>query len=331
MASKILLEYVFLGRRRTQADDRGVLERTEADRHNIGAVDSGAQKVNVTFPRHRDEASRHRRAFERQLVDTFERATRGIARHEGRGLVPRIRNVLAQNIEAVIVVDFQKLHRAELVGHAQSELPDRLMAVHGLDFDTNAAVALAGRNDVGNHRSLASGCYVLPLTLPPFCNHGGTGILVQQISRTSWRLRTHLGERGDGNRVVDGAPRDNLLESNFATADAAGGLFAGGLERTDRSIPHQDVAFANDEIVGLDIRGHLQNARIAARLLRIEAENAAVDLVEHEQIAVRIRRQRLRAGQFDVFNGGSDTDCGGGVTGIELPHQGVGSHGGGRA
>ena len=79
----------------------------------------------------------------------------------------RIWNILAQDIEAIAVVDFEKLHRPQLVRDAQAELGDRLVIVHGLDFDANAAVTLVG-NDVGNHRSLAAGRDILPVGLPAF-------------------------------------------------------------------------------------------------------------------------------------------------------------------
>src|SRR6185436_5969058 len=97
--------------------------------------------------------------------DTFELAVRRVARHEGRGLSPRGWNILAQDIEAIAVVDFEKFDGPEPVRDAQAELGDRLVAFHGLDFDTNAAVALGG-DDVGNHRSLAAGRDVLPIGLP---------------------------------------------------------------------------------------------------------------------------------------------------------------------
>ncbi|MGA7997134.1 MAG: hypothetical protein WCA28_19825 [Bradyrhizobium sp.] len=130
--------------------------------------------------------------------------------------------------------------------------------------------------------------------------------------------------------MIVNVPRDDFLELNHTVIDAAGGLVvAGGLERADRTIPNKDVAFADDEIVRLDVRGHFQNAGIAG-LLRIEPENAAVDLIEHEQVALRVGCQRLWTGQFYVFAGGGDADRRGGSTDRKLPHHGVRGYGGPR-
>jgi hypothetical protein len=192
-------------------------------------------------------------------------------------------------------------------------------------FNADAAVALA-RNDIGNHRSLAAGRDILPVGLPGLPGDRGAGVPIEQIGRTSRRLRAHLRESRDGELIVD-VPRDDLLELHHAIVDAAGGWRIGRLERADRTVPDQDVALAHDEIVGLDVRRHFQDAGIAGRLLRVEPENAAVDLVEHEQVALLVGGERLRSGQLHVFSRGGDTDRRGSATSGELPHHGVGSRG----
>ncbi|MEO8832774.1 MAG: hypothetical protein ABI407_11040 [Bradyrhizobium sp.] len=162
----------------------------------------------------------------------------------------------------------------------------------------------------------------MPVGLPTLFDNCGARVLIEQISRASRRLRAHLRE-GRGGELIVNVSCDDFLELNHTVVDAARGLIAGGLKRADRTIPNQDVAPADDKIVCLDIRRHFQNARIADRLLRIEAENATVDLIEHEQVALCIGRERLWTCQFHVFTGGRDADRRGGGTHGELPHHSI--------
>src|SRR6202008_3532474 len=117
---------------------------------------------------------------------------------------------------------------------------DRLVGVHGLDLDTDAAVALA-RHDVGDHRPLAAGRDILAVRLTALLDGRGTAVLIKQVSRGARRLRAHLRESRDGELIV-GVAGDDLLELNHAVVDAARGLRVGGLERADRTIPDQDAA-----------------------------------------------------------------------------------------
>ena len=63
----------------------------------------------------------------------------------------------------------------------------RLVGDHGLDFDPYAGIALV-RNDVGDHRALASSSDILPVGLPRLLDDGRAGVLVEQVGRAAWRL-----------------------------------------------------------------------------------------------------------------------------------------------
>src|SRR5216684_8817572 len=220
LAIKLSLKQI-LGRgpRLAKVDHRGIAKRAETDAYNFDVVRFGAQKVNVAIAGNCHETPGQRRVFQRQLKNAFELAVRRVARHEGRGPSSRIWNILAQDIEAITVVDFEKLYRAQLVRDAQAELGNGLVVVHGLDFDANAAVTFVG-NDVGNHRSLAVRRDILPVGLPGFSDDRGAGVLIEQISRASRRLRAHLRESRAGDLLVYVA-REDLLELNHTVVEAA--------------------------------------------------------------------------------------------------------------
>ena len=74
------------------------------------------------------------------------------------------------------------------------------------------------------------------------------------------------------------------------------------------SVPNQNVVLPHHEIVGLHTLGHLENARFFGRPFRIETNDALVELVEQEQVAIRADGQSLRPGKLDVFAGVRNAD-----------------------
>ncbi len=160
-----------------------------------------------------------------------------------------------------------------------------------------------------------------------YCRARGRGCLlcdrarigIEQIGVAASRLRAHLGE-GRKRELIVGRARAHFFE-------AAIGRLLGPLrlQRPHRSVPHEDIRLANDQIGRLHVLGQSENARIGGRLLRVEADDPVIDLIEQEEIAVLARGQGLRAVDLGVLAGIDNTDRVGAASLLEtLDHDVLG-------
>ncbi|WGR92606.1 hypothetical protein MTX20_32315 [Bradyrhizobium sp. ISRA435] len=158
--------------------------------------------------------------------------------------------------------------------------------------------------------------------MPRRLDDGRAGVPIKQVRRAVGRLRSHLGESRDSDPIVRTTARD-LLKLDHVATESARGLSWRRLQRPHAAVPNHDVVIVDNEIGRLDVLRHLEDVRIRIRLFGIELENAAVDLIEHKQVALPVSSERLRASEFHVHAGRNDTDHGSSRTAGKAAYDGI--------
>ena len=93
--------------------------------------------------------------------------------------------------------------------------------------------------------------------------------------------------------------------------------------RVNASVPNEDLAFLHDKVVGLKVLGKPERAGSRGRLLRIEAQHPAVDLVEQVDLVPFAGINRLRSGNLGVLARVDHADGIGARTAVEALHNDV--------
>ena len=132
---------------------------------------------------------------------------------------------------------------------------------------------------------------------------------IQQVSLAAGMLRAHLRECRRGECIVVAAGADLFQGLEGGLVDAARrGSGSGRPQLMDGAVPDHDVVLMHDQIGRIEFVRQPEHVRIGARVLGIETQDAVVHLIEQEQAAVIIDRQRLRSADFGIFGGIDDAD-----------------------